>query len=85
MPACPLQIQSYCDTVRHKYKELGRRRVWCAAYGLKLTLQHEPEYIMQAQFFNGWKNDHYFTSVFVFAPDGTSVDMAINGPGVLHD
>ena len=85
MPTCPLKIQSYCDAIRHKYKELGRRRVLCAADGLKLTLQQAPEYIMQAQFFNGWKHDHYVTSVFVFAPDGTIVAMAINGPGVLHD
>ena len=40
---------------------------------------------MQAQVFNGWKHDHYITSVFDFAPDGTMVAMAIIGPGVLHD
>ena len=85
MPKCPLKIQSYCDTVRHKYKELGRRKVWCATDGLKLTLQQSPEFLLQGKYYNGWKHDHYITSVFVFAPDGTIVAMAINEPGVLHD
>ena len=85
MPNYPLMIQSYCDTIRHKYKELCKRRVWCATDGLKLTLQHAPEFIMQSQYYNGWKHDHYVTSVFVFAPYGTIVAMAFNGPGVIHD
>ena len=40
---------------------------------------------MQSQYYNGWKHDHYVTSVFVFAPDGKIVAMTVNGPGVLHD
>ena len=59
--------------------------MWFATDGLKLTLQQAPEFIMQSKFYNGWKHEHYVTSVFVFAPDGTIVAMAVNGPGVLHD
>ena len=78
IPKCPLKVQSYCGTIRHTYKELGSRRVQCATDGLKLTLQQLPDFLLQSKYYNGWKHDHYVTRVFVFAPDGMIVAMAIN-------
>ena len=40
---------------------------------------------MQSHYYNQWKHDHYVKSVFIFAPGGTIVDMAGNGPVVIHD
>ena len=39
--------------------------------GLKLYLQQAGDATTQNNFYNGWTNDHYVTSVFVFCPDGT--------------
>jgi hypothetical protein len=59
--------------------------VWCCMDGLKLQIQKPPEDLKQGEFYNGWTHDHYVTSVFVFAPDGTIPICSFNHPGSTHD
>lgn len=59
--------------------------VWCTADGLKLTIDQAPTFISQSRYYNGWKCDHFITSVIVFCPDGTIPITYYAAPGVLHD
>jgi len=53
--------------------------------GLKLRIQASPNHTIQSRFYNGWKCDHFITSVLCFAPDGTIPAAFYNVPGCSHD
>ena len=59
--------------------------MWATMDGLKLYIQKPSDEKTQARFYNGWTHGHYVTSVFVFAPDGTTVFAFYNLPGSIHD
>ena len=79
------KIEEYITAVSRRHPILGKERVWCTADGLKLLLQKTGNPVLQNRFYNGWTCDHYVTCVYVIAPDGTIVNMAINSPGSFHD
>jgi hypothetical protein len=53
--------------------------------GLKLMLEQSGDALIQEQFYNGWKHDHYVTSGMCFCPDGTIPIVFCNFPGAIHD
>ena len=42
--------------------------VWSTMDGLKVRIEQSPNFITQSRFYNGWRCDHYVTSVLCFAP-----------------
>ncbi len=79
------KIESYVSAISARHPALGNKRVWCSMDGLKLYLEEAPSFYVQRRFYNGWTHDHYVTSVFVFAPDGTIPISFFNVPGCVHD
>lgn len=59
--------------------------VWGTMDGLKVLIEDAGDFITQSRFYNGWKCDHYVTSVLCFAPDGTIPAAFFNVPGCTHD
>ena len=59
--------------------------VWGTMDGLKVTIEAAGDFITQSRFYNGWKCDHFVTSVLCFAPDGTIPAASFNIPGCAHD
>jgi hypothetical protein len=53
--------------------------------GLKLYLQQSGKSGVQEWFYNGWTQDHYVTSVFVFCPNRTIPIAFFNVPSAVHD
>jgi len=53
--------------------------------GMKTPIQQANTTKQQAYFYNGWKHNHYVTSVFCFCPDGTIPIAYMNLPGSMHD
>ena len=58
---------------------------YCMVDGLKLYLQQAGDSIIQSHFYNGWKHDHYVTTIFPFAPNGSIIACTLNAPGTWHD
>ena len=79
------KIELYKAAVAAKHPTLGSENVVCAVDGCKLQIEQSGDRVIQHCFYNGWTHDHYVTNVFVFAPDGTIIAMAINAPGCMHD
>jgi hypothetical protein len=63
------QIQKYKDAVAEKYPLLCD--VWSSMDGIKTPIQQSGSTKTQGYFYNGWKHNHFVTSVFCFCPDGT--------------
>jgi hypothetical protein len=59
--------------------------VYCVCDGLKVRLQSCSNHAVQGMNYNGWKQDHYLSNLFVFAPDGKVIFCLLNDPGSLHD
>lgn len=59
--------------------------VYEATDGLKLTWEQSCDIIRQEIMYNGWKNDHYLSDVFIFAPCEVAIAWMINAPGVMND
>jgi hypothetical protein len=53
--------------------------------GLKLMLEQTGNALIQWQLYNGWRHDHYVTSVLCFFPDGTIQIVFCNIPSAVHD
>jgi hypothetical protein len=64
-------ISELKHVIINKYPSL--EDVWFAVDGLKQTLEQIRNGRIQACFYNGWTHDHYFTNIFVFAPNGQIV------------
>ena len=58
---------------------------YCMVDGLKLNLQQAGDSVIQSCFYNGWKHDHYVTSIFAFALNGSIISCTLNAPGTWHD
>jgi hypothetical protein len=79
------EIRVYSAAISAKHPPLLPHNVWAACDGLKVPLQKSANWAIQNQFYNGWKDDTYVNSVFVFAPDGRIRICTINAPGTWHD
>ena len=79
----PAKITEYKQIVRDKYPAL--RNVWASMDGMKTPIQQSSSTKEQAYFYNGWKHNHYVTSVFCFCPDGTIPIAYMNLPGSMHN
>jgi hypothetical protein len=77
------QIQKYKDAVAVKYPLLCD--VWSSMDGIKTPIQQSGSTKTQGYFYNGWKHNHFVTSVFCFCPDGTIPIAHMNLPGATHD
>jgi hypothetical protein len=53
--------------------------------GLKLMLEQSRDALIQKEYYNGWKNGHYVSSVLCFCPDGAIPIAFINISGSVHD
>ncbi len=63
------KIEEYVEMVNRHHPYL--LDIWCTMGGLKLMLEQSGNTLIQKQFYNGWMQDHYVTSVMCFCPDGT--------------
>jgi hypothetical protein len=79
----PAKVEEYKQLVRDKYPLLTN--VWAAMDGIKTPIQQASTTKQQAYFYNGWKHNHFVTSVFCFCPDGTIPIAYMNLPGSMHD
>ena len=79
----PAKVEEYKQLVREKYPALTD--VWASMDGMKTPIQQANTTKQQAYFYNGWKHNHYVTSVFCFCPDGTIPIAYMNLPGSMHD
>jgi len=77
------KIEAYKAVIKERHPNLAD--VWCCMDGLKLYLEQAGDATTQNNFYNGWKQDHYVSSVFVFCPDGTIPICCYNVPGSVHD
>ena len=79
----PAKVAEYKQLVREKYPALTD--VWASMDGMKTPIQQASSTQQQAYFYNGWKHNHFVTSVFCFCPDGTIPIAYMNLPGSMHD
>jgi len=77
------KIREYQAAINERHPNL--ENVWCCMDGLKLYLEEAGDATTQNNYYNGWKQDHYVSSVFVFCPDGTIPICCYNVPGSVHD
>ena len=79
----PEKIEQYKTIIQSRYPLL--EDVWTAMDGLKTPIQQSGSSRKQSYFYNGWKHNHFVTSVFCFCPDGTIPIAHMNLPGATHD
>lgn len=79
----PETIERYKQLINAKYPAL--EHVWTAMDGLKTPIQQSGSTHTQKYYYNGWKHNHFVTSVFCFCPDGTIPIAHMNLPGATHD
>lgn len=84
-PPSDEEVEAYVAAIGRKYEALGTKRVWGAADGLKVKLQHSNNWAIQSMYYNSWVCDTYINSVLVFAPDGRIRMTTYNCPGTWHD
>lgn len=77
------KLEEYRTMIAERHPALPD--VWGTMDGLKVTIEAAGDYITQSRFYNGWKCDHFVTSVLCFAPDGTIPAASFNLPGCSHD
>ena len=77
------KIQQYTELIKEKFPAL--ENVWTCMDGLKTPIQQAGSSREQEYFYNGWKHNHFVTSVFCFCPDGTVPIAHMNLPGAMHD
>ncbi len=77
------KVEEYKRLVVERYPALTN--VWAAMDGLKTPIQQASTTKQQGYFYNGWKHNHFVTSVFCFCPDGTIPIAYMNLPGSMHD
>ena len=79
------EVDAYVSAIERKYQTLGTKRVWGAADGLKVKLEHSTNWAIQSMYYNQWGLDTYINSCLVFAPDGRIRMATFNCPGTFHD
>lgn len=77
------KLEEYRSMIAARHPALND--VWGTMDGLKVLIEDAGDFITQSRFYNGWKCDHYVTSVLCFAPDGTIPAAFFNVPGCTHD
>jgi hypothetical protein len=77
------KVEEYKQLVTSKYPALTN--VWASMDGLKTPIQQASTTKQQGYFYNGWKHNHFVTSVFCFCPDGTIPIAYMNLPGSMHN
>ena len=77
------KLEEYNEMIAARHPAL--HDVWGTMDGLKVTIEAAGDFITQSRFYNGWKCDHFVTSVLCFAPDGTIPAASFNLPGCSHD
>ena len=77
------KLEEYRGMIQARHPVL--HNVWGTMDGLKVLIEDAGDFITQSRFYNGWKCDHYVTSVLCFAPDGTIPAAFFNVPGCTHD
>ena len=77
------KVEEYKQLVTKKFPALTN--VWAVMDGIKTPIQQASSTKLQSYFYNGWKHNHYVTSVFCFCPDGTIPIAYMNLPGSMHD
>lgn len=77
------KLEEYRQMINHRHPALVD--VWGTMDGVKVTIQQASDYLAQSEFYNGWKHDHFISSVLAFAPDGTIPAAFFNVPGCIHD
>jgi len=55
------------------------------ADGLNLPVEVSGNSDIENAYYNGWTCQHYCSSVFTFASDGTIIHATLNAPGSWHD
>ena len=77
------QLEDYRSMIEARHPAL--KDVWGTMDRLKVTIKAAGNFLTQSRFYNGWKCDHFVTSVLCFVPDGTIPAAAFNFPGCSHD
>jgi hypothetical protein len=77
------KVAEYKQAIAAKYPLL--QNVYCVCDGLKISIEAAGQQHVQRRFYNGWQKDHCISNIFVFAPDGTIIAVALNCPGCMHD
>ena len=77
------KIRLWKEAIAAKYPDLDN--VYLAVDGLKLQLQKPGDDRVPNYFYNGWTSDHYVSTLFAFAPDGTIHVCVLDAPGSPHD
>ena len=77
------KLEEYRGMVQQRHPVLDS--VWGTMDGLKVRIEQAPDEIVQSRFYNGWKSDHFVTSVLGFVPDGTIAIAFYNVPGCCHN
>ncbi len=80
---CPTKVEEYKQLVAEKYPLLTD--VWALMDRIKTPIQQASTTKVQGYYCNGWKHNHFVTSVFCFCPDGTIPIAFMNVPGSMHD
>jgi hypothetical protein len=75
-------INEYKQIIKAKYPALDD--VWPTMDGLKTPIQQSGLSRTQRYFYNGWKHNHFFTSMFCFCLDGSIPIAHMNLPGATH-
>jgi hypothetical protein len=78
-----IQNDEYKEMVKMKHPYLTD--VWCTMDRLNLMLEQSGDALIQEQYCNVWKHNHYVSSVVCFCPDGTIPIAIINIPCCDHD
>ncbi len=73
----PAKVEEYKRLVTNKYPA-PLTNVWASMQQASTTKQ-------QGYFYNGWKHNHFVTSVFCYCPDGTIPIAYMNLPGSMHE
>jgi hypothetical protein len=79
------KLEEYRRTINERHPALVD--VWGTMDGLKVKIEQAPDHLSQSKFYNGWKHDHFVTSLLAFVRDGTipAAFFNVNVPGCIHD
>jgi len=75
-----MRVEAYKEAVRERH--LALEDVGLSMDGLRLSADG---FVEQNNYYNGWKRNHFNASIFVFAPNGTTVFMFTNCAGSQDD
>ncbi len=77
------RIELYKEAIKQRHPAL--EDVGLCMDGLRLASEAPGSFVVQNNYYNGWKHNHCVASIFVFAPDGTIIFMVTNCAGGQHD